>query len=130
MKKLFVTLLLCYAAHANGQSIRFDLAYPTYRAYTLPVTAGYDAVKTITGADTVFKSQAGIILLTTNTLTVDGLVYTITGKDSVNNDNNYFIYQTLTLSGGVSCMLTRYPNYALMNVTLYTMNNSIRYYIY
>lgn len=124
MKKLFILLPVFLSLHARGQSIPYQQAYPTYRAYILPLTTAYSNIITAVGTDTTFSNKSGTVSLKTGYITIDGVVYTITNAGVVQADGNNQFWETMTLNGNIECTLRRYPNYALMNIILTDANNN------
>lgn len=88
-----------------------------------------DTVAANRTADTSITWQSAPVILTSTTLTVNGVNYTITGTQDFGQDSDDFYWELLTLQGGLYATIKRYPNKALMNVIIQGGEVSLYYYI-
>lgn len=129
MKKLLTLLILSASALCcQAQSIYYPLAYPTYRAYNLPLVTASDNV--LGATDTVVSVKRVPITLTAGSLSIGGTVYTISNAGVVQADSCNMFWQSMTFNGGIECTVHRYANYSLERLLLINTDNTfITYFI-
>lgn len=94
--------------------------------YCSAQTTGYQYTK---DADTTLRWQAGKIILTDTTITINNTTYTISNVQDLGMDNNDQYWSLLTLNNGLYATIRRYSNQRLMNVIVQGGSVDLYYYL-